>query len=182
MIRLAARVCAICGMFTVCIAPFGYAFGKDSAPPALRAASLLADIEAHGARVIVDQLWGHRGRWDEAMTRIGGGSSAWLKVAVALRPGTDGGTAELLNEAIFFALKPEPIPVLRLLEAGQFDTQFVCSSNVGTDYPADRARHFVRDRIGVLTRVSDPTLRSVRERCLIGLRSALVDFQESEAK
>lgn len=115
------------------------------------------------------------------MANIGRGSPEWLEVAVALHPGTDAGAAEMLDEAVFFALRTEPAAVLKLLKDGRFETKFVCSSNVGIDYTPAESRRFIRERIKVLSGLSaDAKVLATRDQCLAGLRGALADFGSSK--
>ena len=112
--------------------------------------SILSEIRADGPRKVVDQLYAPGGHWRDLMAKIGRGGGDWLKVAVALRPGTDGGASEELDEAIFFALAPAPEAVLKLLRDRRFDLNYVCSSNVGVDYSASKSRRFIKERLSVL--------------------------------
>src|SRR5208282_6035273 len=114
---------------------------------ALQAAAVLADVKAQGARTVVSSLWSDTARWNEVMARIGRGSQEWLKVAAALRPATDAGASEALDEAVFLALKSAPTAVLRLLQDGMFATQTVCSSNIGIDYGPEESKRFIKARI-----------------------------------
>jgi hypothetical protein len=54
----------------------------------------------------------------------------------------------------FWRLQFAPVAVLKLLDGSPFDTDFVCSSNFGTDYSPQKSSRFVRDRIKVLRGVS----------------------------
>jgi hypothetical protein len=139
----------------------------------LQADAVLGDIKSRGARAVVDGLWADDEQWDTVMTNIAGGKAEWLDVAAALHPGTDAGASEMLDEAIFLALKPAPVAVLRLLKDGVFDTNFICSSNIGTDYSPKESRRFVRDRIKALAAVTELDVAGARDRCLQGLRGAL---------
>jgi hypothetical protein len=140
----------------------------------------LADVKAQGARTVVAALWSDNGRWNQVMANVGDGKPEWLEVAVALRPGTDAGAAETLDEAIFFALKTAPVAVLQLLKDGRFETSLVCSSNIGTDYTPTESRRFIGDRIKVLSGLSDAKILATRDQCLAGLRTALADFDNSK--
>lgn len=149
------------------------------AAPALSAESLLADIHARGARAVVAALRSESGQWDQVMGSIGHGSREWLNVAAALRPGTDAGSAETLDEAVFLALKHQPIRVLQLLKDGTFEIATVCSSNIATDYPDAQSRRFIDERMKVLQAVSDENTRATRTQCLAGLRTALAQFDKA---
>jgi hypothetical protein len=156
-------------LFTLC-AELG---ATDST--AIRAGQVLADIKVRGPAAVVKSLWEPAQKWGEVMKRISTGQQAWLDVAVALRPGTDAGASETLEDAVFLALKPSPVAVLRLLAGHPFDTVFVCSGNIADEYSEKEARRFIRDRIKILTGVSDPTVRAARDECVKRLRAALRD-------
>jgi hypothetical protein len=152
---------------------------RSAATPAAaspQAAALLADVKTQGATAVVAKLRSDNARWNQVMASIGQGHREWLQVASALRPGTDAGASEALDEAVFLALKTAPSTVLQLLKDGAFDTGAVCSSNIGTDYNAEQSKRFIKDRIKVLEKLSNPTTEPARAQCLEGLRAALADF------
>ena len=158
------------------------AIAVAAAPSAssLNASSILADIRTNGAQPVVAALWSGDGRWNQVMVNIGSGRSDWLQVGVALRPGTDAGAAEELDEAIFLALGTAPVAVLKLLKDHQFKTKFVCSSNIGIDYTPTEARRFINERIKILSGLSNEKILATRDECLVGLRAALADFGTSK--
>lgn len=157
----------------------GRSVATDAATPP-RAATVLADVKTQGAPAVVAKLWADNARWNQVMANIGQGSHEWLQVAAGLRPGTDAGASEALDEAIFLALKHAPVTVLRLLKDGTFETSTVCSSNIGADYTATQSRHFIKERIRVLDKMSDPAIEPARAQCLAALRTALADFSEQK--
>lgn len=172
------RVCMIAGYLLFGIS--GVSIAATLASASLNASSVLADVRARGAHAVVAALWSDESRWNQVMTNIGSGRPEWLNVAVALRPGTDAGAAETLDEAIFFALRTAPVAVLKLLKDGRFDAKFICSSNVGIDYTPAESRRFIRERIKVLSGVSDATVMTTRDKCIAGLLGALADFGSSK--
>jgi hypothetical protein len=143
----------------------------------IRAADILGDVRQHGARAAATTLWGDHRRWSQVVASIAKGTAEWLDVAIALRAGADGGASEELDEAVFLALKPAPMRVLHLLGAGPFEIASVCSSNVATDYPATKAQRFIADRIAVLARMSDQSVRETRDQCVAKLRAALEEIR-----
>jgi hypothetical protein len=142
------------------------------------AAALLADVKTQGATAVVAKLWADNARWNQAMANVGQGRHDWLRVAAALRPGTDAGASEALDEAIFLALKTAPSTVLQLLKDGTFDTRMVCSSNIGADYSAAQSKRFIKDRIKILENLSNAAIEPARAQCLQGLHAALADFEK----
>jgi hypothetical protein len=180
MNRNIARACSVgaLGCFLVALSVAAIAATLPSSP--VTASRVLNDVRVQGAHDVVATLWANNDQWNDVMANIGMGTPEWLDVAVALHPGTDGGAAEMLDEAVFLALKPAPIAVLKLLKDQQFETAFVCSSNIGTDYTLDESRRFIGDRINVLTSLADSKLRATRDQCLKGLRAALREFDRSK--
>jgi hypothetical protein len=140
---------------------------------------MLSDINGRGARAVAEALWNDETKWKQVMDNIGQGKRGWLDVAAALRPGTDGGASETLDESVFIALAHDPSGVLTLLEQRRFDTRFVCSSNIAIDYSVAKAREFIKERIDVLSRTSDSNLKSVRDQCVTQLRTALRSLEGS---
>lgn len=140
-------------------------------------ARVLADIALHGPSKVVQKLYEPGGRWSSVMAKIAEGRDDWLKVAVALRPGTDGGASEELNETIFLALGAAPEAVLDLLKQRKFATEFVCSSNIAVDYSVDESRRFIEERLKALERVTKPSLAEIRTQCEQGLRNGLKDLE-----
>jgi len=167
-----ARITCVVGALMAISAASAAAIG-------LQAETVLTDIKAQGARSVVARLYANTDQWNQVLAKIGHGSRKWLEVAAALRSGTDAGSSEALDEAMFLALKTAPVPVLRLLKEGSFETKAVCSSNIGTDYSVEQSRRFVKDRIKVLESVSGTEMLAVRNQCLQGLRAALSDLSRS---
>jgi hypothetical protein len=176
MNRISGRPCleiaAIC-VFQLGILVSAVGAAGSSSP---LAADILADTRVRGAKAAVATLWSDNDRWNSVIANIGHGKPEWLEVAIALQAGTDGGAAETLDEAIFFALKPSPVAVLNLLREHHFQVELVCSSNIGTDYTPDKSRRYIRQRIDILEGLSDSKLSAIRDECLTGLRAALKDF------
>ena len=167
-------------VYVIGVSMLAHAAAPMSSSP--QAETVLADVKAQGARAVVAGLHASSERWNRILANIGRGDRKWLEVAAALHPGTDAGASEALDEALFLALKHAPVTVLRLLKEGRFETKAVCSSNIGTDYPADQSRRFISDRIKILKGISDAETLSVRDQCLAGLQVALIDFRGSENK
>jgi hypothetical protein len=140
---------------------------------------VLESISKQGAQAVVAALWESGSQWNDVMVGVATGSQQWLKVAVALRPGTDAGASEELDEAVFLALKPSAAAVLQLLKSGRFETATVCSSNIGIDYSPEKSRRFIQERIRTLGNVNHTDTKAVRDQCLSQLQAALRDFSSS---
>jgi len=149
---------------------------ERASPSHIQAKAIIVDISARGAKATAAALYQDKDRWDEVIASIGHGRPEWLQVAVELHPETDAGASAMLDEAMFLALKPAPIAVLRLMKNQQFSVMFVCSSNIGIDYDSDKSRGIIRDRIKRLRSIDDRETDSIRLECLSGLKKALKDF------
>jgi len=164
------------GVAVSCLSAFlhvAISFADASTTPTLQSSEVLKDIDARGARVVAETLWNDEAGWKQVLSNVGQGRHGWLEVAAALRPGTDGGASETLDEAVFLALAPDPRGVLNLLEQGKFAGRFVCSGNIADDYGAAKAREFLRQRITVLSHISDSKLQAVRDECIANMRAAV---------
>jgi len=146
-----------------------------AASTAVDATVILGEVGSHGARATVEVIRDTGNQWDLVTGNISQGEPQWLEVAAALRPGADGGAAETLDEAVFLALKPSAKSVLELLHEHAFDIAAVCGSNIATDYAANDARRMIQDRIDILKRLPNGVLAAERDKCLVGLQSALKD-------
>jgi hypothetical protein len=142
----------------------------------LQPSDLMKEISSEGAPQVVRRLYDNGDAWNEVMGKIRTGNARWLEVARNLHAGTDGATSEELDLAIFFALAPAPQAVLNLLADGEFDVEYVCSSNVHVDYPLTESRRLVEERLRVLRGVNAKHLVDIRDSCKSGLRQALRDL------
>ncbi len=145
----------------------------------VQADKVLTDVDVQGARVVLSELWLDNDQWNQVIRNIGRGNEKWLKIAARLRPVADAGSAEELDEAIFFALQPAPVAVLRLFENRKFITTAVCNSNVGNDYSSRQSIDMIEQRIVILKRLTDRHTLMERNKCLAGLESALADFHRA---
>jgi len=102
--------------------------GNNNSTSHVRATTIVADIKAHGSKATVVALWANIDQWNEVIANIGRGRPEWLQVAIGLHPGSDADSSEMLDEAVFLALKPAPIAVLRLIKDQQFSVTSVCGS------------------------------------------------------
>ena len=148
----------------------------------LTPAQILKSISAHGARETVGSLHESGTDWYVVVQQVSAGDPAYLAVAEALRPGTDAGASSELNIAVFIALARSPLLVLGMLRdtqvgAGAFSVRFVCSSNIGIDFPADDSRRMIRERITILEKLHGGE-ETARDSCLSALRTALYHFDE----
>lgn len=107
-------------------------------------------------------------RWNALMIAIERGDADWLRVAAALRPGANGATADSLLAALSTALRRNAEGVLRVMGPG-IRPEDVCVPRIDDARPIDLKVFEVHSR-NALASVSDPALRTLRDRCI-----ALID-------
>ena len=156
-----------------------------SAPPApvqrslaysSNASAVQDEIAARGPRAVVKDLYGHPADWDYAMKQIQSGNDEWLRVAVALRPGSDAGSSEMLGESVGVALIRVPESVLRLTIPA-FDVEVVCGGRQDPLPTWVDASAELEAQIASVTQLKSSRVRSMRDRCLAKLkegRAALI--------
>ena len=149
------------------------------AAPLPSAAALSREIDATGAKAVVDRLaettpdTKGETEWDRLIDRIWDGDETYIALAPRLRPGADAAAAESLPIGLAHALTVAPAAVLRTLPAngGLKETLGVCTipfiEDTVKDIPA-----YVHDTEAALGRVTAPDLQSIKSACLVNLRKA----------
>ena len=130
--------------------------------------AIINEVSKRGASVIVFELSGNDEAWKFVLRNIAAGTESWLKAAVALHPGSDAGTAEMLNLSVGEALENAPGNVFRFtLEEFQLDS--ICSG-VDVDDPRydsyKLSMEAINRRQNRIAAISDSDLRDVGKRCV----------------
>jgi hypothetical protein len=149
----------------LCVAASGVAYG---APATAR--EVLSEINARGPRAVLDRLWGKPG-WDELLTNVETGQEGWLRVAIAIRPGTDAGASEMLTLAVATALYRNPRSTLEIA-APVFGVEEICGALDDEWETKQAAIAHLNGRIGAVNTLSDQSIADVREECLKHLSRA----------
>ena len=88
--------------------------------------AIIEEVSKRDASEVVAELSDNQQAWYYIIDQISAGETEWLKVAVALRPGTDAGGTEDIFGALGSALKTNPKEVLQLI-SDSFPVEHVCS-------------------------------------------------------
>ncbi len=131
------------------------------------ASDLEVQIRANGAQATVRKLWATSPEWDILLRRIESGDSAWVKVAVALKPGSDAGSAETLKQAVSLSIQKAPEQFLSI--AWPAFGQEACHDLQIEPSPQQHVQFMDATR-KALSSVSDDTLTSRRDACLEALQ------------
>ena len=146
------------------------AAGTDAfAATALSPERIARDIEADGAKAVVDRLW-NSGDYDRLLNHIDKGTPAWVALAPKLAAGTDAGASEELTIALAYALPRNPQAVLSVLDAKSYvlEPERVCSAPFIEDAVKDIPRYGKRAKAAV-SRVTAPPLQDNKAACLAAL-------------
>ena len=149
------------------------------APPVQRSlayssnAGMLRDeIGARGPKAVMRDLYDHPADWDYVMQQIQSGGDEWLHVAVALHPGSDAGSSEMLGEAVGVALIQAPESVLRLTIPA-FALEVVCGGR-GDPLPTYvEASAELEAQIASVAGVRSSRVHTTRDLCLAELKKGL---------
>jgi hypothetical protein len=147
------------------------AAGTDAvATTALSPERILRDIEAEGARAVVDRLW-TSGDYDRVLGHIDTGEPAWIALAPKLAPGAAAGSSDELTVALAYALPKNPLAVLAVLDPASpvIGPRNVCSAPFGADTDGEIHRYARRARAAI-ARVAGAASHEMKAACLAALR------------
>jgi hypothetical protein len=124
---------------------------------------LLQRIRQQGGQIVLAELWQDRQAFDGILKRIAKGEPQWLEVARRLRPFSDAGASESIDEAVARALPVQPRRVLSLVGQG-FELEHLCTSPFIEPKP-DVAKAYERETLTALAKVSEPGLAGLATEC-----------------
>jgi hypothetical protein len=130
--------------------------------------SILREVSKRGAAIIILELYNNTEAWQTVLRGIATGTEPWLKVAVALHPGSDAGSSEMLGLSVGEALENEPENVFRIA-LGEFQLGSVCSGPDVDDPRYDSyelAMAAIKRRQQRVAAISDPRIKISRNKCI----------------
>jgi len=134
------------------------------------AGEIRAEIDRSGAQAVVQRLIDDS-EWDIVQNAIMRGDGAWVALAPALAPGTDGGVSEGLGIGLAYALPRNPEAVLRVLDltdSTSLGPRHICSAPFIEPSPAFLAQYRSVTR-KALASVRDGDLAPAKSACLRAL-------------
>ena len=140
------------------------------------ASEVLDDVSQRGPKSVVKDLWSDREQWAGVMRHVASGQTPWLKVAVALKDGTDAGASTELHDAVFAALRQNPASVLRQATV-KFPVHELC---VGRSDPLETFNLAASEQNAVIKAVRavrDEDLKAQRTRCLARLNDGKANLR-----
>ena len=142
--------------------------------------SILRAVKRHGAVTVVQQFTRNWNHWEEVLHHIGSGNRVWLKVAQALRPGTDAFSTTTLLLAVGQALPVAPEEVLRLVFNGKgFEFEDICT--VPFLEPTDAVVLEYLTRVeSALKKSMASDVNDLRLKCLASLQNFSKEFEVAQ--
>ena len=133
--------------------------------------TILNEVNTKGANIVVSELYKNWNAWYSVLRNIATGEKKWLKVAIALQPGAQGGAYDMLKVTLGEALEHNPENVLKMM-AYKYGTPFICGA---PDIDDDRygtyelAMEAIRRREEQVRAITNPKLQEICESCLKSL-------------
>ncbi len=130
-----------------------------------------AQIRNAGSKTTVTRL-DNVGQMDGILDAIGSGDPEWIALVPLLAPGTDGADGEGLGIELATALPINPAAVLRIATPGDgiLGLLRVCGVPFIESTPAS-GKAYLKQATAAVAGVSDPALKTSRDRCLARLKS-----------
>ncbi|MBI5196645.1 MAG: hypothetical protein HZA10_10040 [Nitrospirae bacterium] len=135
---------------------------------------ILDEVSKQGARTIVSELYNHPTEWNFVLQHIATGTKTWLKVAVALHPGSDAGASEMLTLSVGEALERSPSNVFKVALT-EFQLEAICS---GPDVDDERYNSYslaikaINQRQKSISAIAEPKLKIISTKCIQLLEEA----------
>ncbi len=129
---------------------------------------IINEIDKRGAKQIVFELYQDQETWYSVLRKIGTGEESWLKVATALRSGSDAGASEMLTLAVGEALEHKPAVVFKIaLQA--FELRDICSSPDVDDERYNSYELSIRSvniRIDKVAAITNQGMKDISNKCI----------------
>ena len=173
--------------FTFFISLLALGSERISADTRLIPKAIMQDIQLKGARAVVSQLYEHPQTWRLILADIATGDQSWLEVAVALHPGSDAGSSEMLTLAVGAALENNPANVFQTaLKA--FQLKSICSGP-DVDDPKygsyELSMKAINQRIGKVNSIKDKSSAAISKACVQHLeesKNGITQFYQVKSK
>ena len=145
----------------------------------ITAQHLVDAIAKQGAKTVAARLNGGKGiaTWNYVEDRVASGSILWLNIAVLLKPYTDAGIAEGLDNSVADALPKAPEQVVGML-GETFHADRICSGAQFIEVPKKTVLDFLKRARRAVQKIADPTLTKKRDSCLTEIDSGIKDMSK----
>jgi hypothetical protein len=137
--------------------------------------------KSRGATQVVADLF-KTGAWAKYVyPGISSGKKQWVDVAVVLKPGTDAGSSEELNDALSLALLRQPDLVLPILKNMWWKDSEACTFGWDSEFPDDMTvRTYVNRLEKTVKKSSNKGTAELRKSCLRGIAKTRKELDENK--
>jgi hypothetical protein len=131
-------------------------------------------IAKRGAKAVAAEMNKGKGpaTWAYLQDRVAAAEPSWLEIAAKLKPYTDAGNAEGLDNALADALPKAPRQIVGML-GETFPADRVCSGGQFIEVPKEKVIDFLKKARAAVIEVHDPALEKNREKCLSEVETSL---------
>lgn len=142
---------------------------------------VIGAAKAKGPKRVVAELWTSRAWERYVYPGIASGEKQWLDVAVILKPGTDAGASEELNDALLLALLKQPDLVLPILKKMWWKDTEACTFGWDSEFPEDMTvRTYVNRLEKAVIKSSNKETTELRKSCLRGIVQTRKELDENK--
>jgi hypothetical protein len=164
------------------LAQLAVALVLQSEPPLRGPEAVMAAVAAHGAKPVVREVWSDAAACRALLSGVGAGKPEWLRAALALRPGTDAGASEDLDEAFARGLLASPARVLPILRDlwWEGNASRVCEFDWDSELPGGVSRYVTQFETALRRDRAVPP--SLRDACKAGIERTRVRIRRHESE
>lgn len=166
--RLLVSVIILTGLL-LCISPtVSLAAGSKPNSYYTKPDLIMAEVSRRGSGVIVSELFDCQEKWNFVLRQIATGEKSWLRVSIALHPGSDAAASEMLNFSVGEAIEKQPENVFRIA-LPEFQLELICSGPDVDDVRFDSyelSLQAIERRQKRLLTISDANLKKISRDCM----------------
>lgn len=142
---------------------------------------IIQATKSRGASQVVTVLF-KTGVWAKyAYPGISSGEKQWLEAAVILKPGTDAGASEEMNDALSLALLKRPDLALPIMKKIWWKDSEACYFGWDSEFPDDMTvRTYVNRLEKAVKKSSNKETAELRKSCLSGIAQTRKELRENK--
>jgi hypothetical protein len=142
---------------------------------------IISAAQAEGARQVIRQLFESNVWQTHVYPGISSGDSQWLEVAKTLRPATDAGASEEMDDALSLALLKRPYAVLPVLKRLWWEKSAdICHFGWDSEFPDMTVRSYINQLEQALGKASSKKNAELRKLCLKGINKTRKELLENK--
>lgn len=138
-------------------------------------------VKAEGAEKVIRQIFESDAWQVHVYPGISSGDPQWLQVAKILRPSTDAGASEEMNNALSLALLKRPYAVLPVLKNLWWEKDIdICYFGWDSEFPDMTVRAYVNQLEKALGKTANEKNAELRKSCLKGIEKTRNELRQNK--